>query len=336
MRKLFRCFKAKDGTTMIEVLVAVIVVLLVTATFSHIISVSTKLFGASMDIIDETEEFNRDYYKTANYEARTYTAGRLSLVVDMDKTKDATASGKTLALNENSGIVYWAEPGGYDMYAVSVGKYANHGAPVSTQKPEATIPPAGNSIESPAPSPSSSPTPTPKPGATGSGVYIEVKVNGEKEKIYEYNDWDTVIKDEMDKAEAAGEQNFTYIMDEGHVYILVNEDGTKEAYVCIWNDWKLTINVGDTRENVIKNNPGAFVKFTEDEKVFTYDDIRQYYENNGNIKTFSDKDEERPKKGELFWDGSEYHLARQDIGPYDTDLTLNHWMTLKQPTVLSD
>lgn len=119
--------KNKSGSTMIEVLVAVVVVLLVTATFSNIISASTKMLSSSMKIIADTETFNEEYYKTKNINARKPATGRLKLTVDTEKTKDTTAENATLHLNENSKIVYWSEPepSGYDMYTVNVGRYAN-------------------------------------------------------------------------------------------------------------------------------------------------------------------------------------------------------------------
>lgn len=321
-------FKDRHGTTMIEVLVALVVVLFITMVFSRVVASSVRMLSMSTETISETEKFNEEYYKTANYNSRGIKAGNLKLVVDKDTTQDITAHEETVNLNNECKMVFWMDnDNGYSMYAVDPKGYGSVTPPTSpSADPVHTTEP-----DAPSPTPASTPTATPTSDpASGTGDYIEL-LEGENEKIYEYNDWDTVITDELNQAKAEGRQNFAHKMNEGHVYILVNEEGEKEAYVCIWPDWDLTIDVGDTKESIIKKHPEAFVKFTEDTRVFTYDDIRQYHENNGNVKTFSLNPDERPKKGDLFWDGLKYYLARQDIGEYDTDFTKDHWMYLLQP-----
>lgn len=335
MRNLIKCLKDKQGTTMIEVLVAVIVVLLVTATFSNVISASTKMLSSSMDIIAETENFNKEYYRTEKYEHRKQTTGRLSLSVDMDKTKDVTAEGKTLALNEKSEIVYWDEPSGYDMYAVNVGHYANSLAPVPP-------PPDNGSLETEEPDPTPSPEET-APPTDDDGNYIEVEVDAELSKIYDCNDWDTRSKELREEAinnhgtHDPEQVNWNWHGGMGEVYIIINEEGKKEGWISIEN---YDVNFAGT-EDISKEHfvdrirNGQFVKITDETRVFTSEDFRDGQ--NPGDKVFKEPD--CPKKGQLFYDGTNYYVARSDIPENQPNYTCFNgdslvagaWVKLLQP-----
>lgn len=78
--------KAKAGTTMIEVLVAFVVVMIMTALFAKVVSVSVELLNKSRETIEETEAFNEEYHKIAARESRTTVSGTIELSVDMAKT----------------------------------------------------------------------------------------------------------------------------------------------------------------------------------------------------------------------------------------------------------
>ena len=329
--KIRRQLEQRQGTTMIEVLVAVVVVLLITVMFSRVVTVSVRMFRSSVNMMDETEEFNREYYKTANYGSRPQSADHLVLTVDMAKTQDATASGASLALNNNSRSVYWKEASGYDMYAVSIGGYGETvpdggpggSVPTPEPKPEPTREP--NSMLTPEPDP----TPDGSPGLT-------VDVDGTRQPIQEYNNWETTMEQVkqqyLDSITPGyeGWKTYWHTVGAGEVYMMKDESGEYVAYVCQWGNDSFEFHADDTIEDFIRRYADSkFVKITKDTRVFTSKDIRQYYENNGNVQTFNPED--LPKKGELYWDGVEYHLARQDIGPYDTDFTTAHWLTIEQP-----
>lgn len=349
MRNLIKCLKDKQGTTMIEVLVAVIVVLLVTATFSNVISASTKMLSSSMDIIAETESFNKEYYRTEKYEHRKQTTGRLSLSVDMDKTKDVTAEGKTLALNEKSEIVYWDEPSGYDMYAVNVGHYANSLVPVppdsgsgETDEPDPTPP----TEETDPPTETTPPIET-DPPTDDDGNYIEVEVEDTLSKIYECNDWDTKSKELRDEAiNNHGTHDPEYVNwnwrgGMGEVYIIINKEGKKEGWISIeYYDVNFAGTEDISKEHFVDRiRNGQFVKITDDTKVFTSEDL--YNGQHQGEKVFKAP---CPKKGELFYDGTNYYVARCDIPENQPNYTrfngdslvAGAWVKLLQPTQPSE
>ena len=86
MKNSGRSMRGNAGTTMIEVLVAFLVVMMMMAMFSKVVSVSVDFYRRSMDTIERTERFNEKYYKTAERANRTDAGGTLSLVIDTEKT----------------------------------------------------------------------------------------------------------------------------------------------------------------------------------------------------------------------------------------------------------
>ena len=56
----------KSGTTMIETLVAFLVVVLMIAMFSKVVSVSVHMLNSTRKVMADTEEFNKNYYTYAN------------------------------------------------------------------------------------------------------------------------------------------------------------------------------------------------------------------------------------------------------------------------------
>lgn len=72
---------------MVEVLVAFLVVMIMMAMFSKVVTASVSLLNKSRENIERTEVFNEEYYKAASQSAQV-TAGTVALVVDMDKTSN--------------------------------------------------------------------------------------------------------------------------------------------------------------------------------------------------------------------------------------------------------
>lgn len=67
----------KSGTTMVEVIVAVLIVSVVMALFAKVVGASVQMYRRSLDIIRQTEQFNEAYYKKAGETSKV--AGTLTL-----------------------------------------------------------------------------------------------------------------------------------------------------------------------------------------------------------------------------------------------------------------
>lgn len=82
--RLRRCLRDRGGTTIIETLVAVVVVMLVLGLFSQIVTASAKMFASSNAIIERNETFNESFYKKESIAARKPVAKgmRIQLVTD--------------------------------------------------------------------------------------------------------------------------------------------------------------------------------------------------------------------------------------------------------------
>lgn len=65
----------KSGTTMVEVLVAVLVVMFVMALFSRSVTAAVGLYNRSAAVISDTEKFNAAYYQKDNIGKRETLPG---------------------------------------------------------------------------------------------------------------------------------------------------------------------------------------------------------------------------------------------------------------------
>lgn len=113
----------KSGTTMIETLVAFLVVVLMIAMFSKVVSVSVHMLNSTRKVMADTEEFNKNYYTYANINSMEKAATDLYLEVDKDQTNvlNGTSEAK-LSLSKESGLKYnvndWGT--GFVMYTIIV------------------------------------------------------------------------------------------------------------------------------------------------------------------------------------------------------------------------
>lgn len=64
-----------SGSTMVEVLIAFLVVMVMIVMFSRVVLTSSKMLVTSQKMIEKNESFNAGYYKTANQAGRA-EAGR--------------------------------------------------------------------------------------------------------------------------------------------------------------------------------------------------------------------------------------------------------------------
>ena len=65
-----RRLSERQGTSMIEVLVAITVVLLMLGIFTRVMTSAVHMLSVSNEILEKTEKFNTEYYKTESYAAR--------------------------------------------------------------------------------------------------------------------------------------------------------------------------------------------------------------------------------------------------------------------------
>lgn len=65
----------KAGTTMVEVIVAVMIVSIAMPMFAKVVRASVQMYSRSLAIIEETEKFNEVYYKKTNIEKRQAVEG---------------------------------------------------------------------------------------------------------------------------------------------------------------------------------------------------------------------------------------------------------------------
>lgn len=86
MKKMKRKTVGNAGSSMVEVLVAFLVVMIMMAMFSKVVAVSVDFYRRSHSAIERTEQFNEKYYKTAERANRADVAGTLSLELDTEKT----------------------------------------------------------------------------------------------------------------------------------------------------------------------------------------------------------------------------------------------------------
>ena len=83
-KKIRRAGISKDGTTMVEVLVAFLVVMLMMAMFSKVVTTSVDLLKRSRENITKTESFNEEFYKSG---VRSATSETEAVVLSIDNSK---------------------------------------------------------------------------------------------------------------------------------------------------------------------------------------------------------------------------------------------------------
>lgn len=118
----------KSGTTMIETLVAFLVVVLMIAMFSKVVSVSVHMLNSSRKVIEKTEAFNRNYYTCENLNNMKTSSMDLYLEVNTEQTNVLNgASEVKLKLSKESVFNYnmsdWGT--GFAMYTFHVPKMSS-------------------------------------------------------------------------------------------------------------------------------------------------------------------------------------------------------------------
>lgn len=107
------------GTTMVEVIVAVMIVSIVMAMFGKVVGASVRMYSRSIAIIRENENFNENYYKTDSINTREEVSGNMTL-----KEK---GSGVTITLPKGSVKKYTDSASGIVRYSIQTEKETEPG-----------------------------------------------------------------------------------------------------------------------------------------------------------------------------------------------------------------
>ena len=75
------------GTSMVEVMIAFLIVMLLMAMFTKVVTTSISLLNRSKSTIEKTEAFDEKYYQTEERKKRKVVSEDISLVLDKENTK---------------------------------------------------------------------------------------------------------------------------------------------------------------------------------------------------------------------------------------------------------
>lgn len=79
MKKIRRLLHAKEGTSMVEVMAAFLIIVLMVAMFGRVVTLSMGILQKSQKVTDQMETFNSGYYQKANQEKQVEISGNLFL-----------------------------------------------------------------------------------------------------------------------------------------------------------------------------------------------------------------------------------------------------------------
>ena len=95
----------KSGSTMIETLVAFLVVVLMIGMFSKVVTASVHMLNSTRDVIEKTEKFNENYYKNLNNMKTESMTPYLTIDEEMTNVLNGAEKVK-IQLNKDSGLKY--------------------------------------------------------------------------------------------------------------------------------------------------------------------------------------------------------------------------------------
>lgn len=119
IKRMQRILKGKRASTMIETLVAFLVIVIMALMFSKVITVASNLLISTKKNIDGYERYNMEYYKVGSKDA---LKGSLSISVDMIRTDSLNkATEVELPLSENTIVKYYKmDDSGLTMFSFGV------------------------------------------------------------------------------------------------------------------------------------------------------------------------------------------------------------------------
>lgn len=91
MEKILQRLRSKDGTSMVEVLAAFLVIVLMITMFGKVVTLSMGILQRSQKVMENMETFNSEYYQEKNKENKTLISGRLSLKEAWKNSSEGTA-----------------------------------------------------------------------------------------------------------------------------------------------------------------------------------------------------------------------------------------------------
>ena len=90
MEKILQSLQSKDGTSMVEVLTAFLVIVLMITMFGKVVTLSMGILQRSQKVMENMETFNSEYYQEKNKEKQTLISGRLCLKEDWKNPSEGT------------------------------------------------------------------------------------------------------------------------------------------------------------------------------------------------------------------------------------------------------
>ena len=90
MEKILQSLQSKDGTSMVEVLTAFLVIVLMITMFGKVVTLSMGILQRSQKVMENMETFNSEYYQEKNKEKQTLISVRLSLKEDWKTPSEGT------------------------------------------------------------------------------------------------------------------------------------------------------------------------------------------------------------------------------------------------------
>ena len=90
MEKILQSLQSKDGTSMVEVLTAFLVIVLMITMFGKVVTLSMGILQRSQKVMENMETFNSEYSQEKNKEKQTLISGRLSLKEDWKNPSEGT------------------------------------------------------------------------------------------------------------------------------------------------------------------------------------------------------------------------------------------------------
>lgn len=119
IKRMQRILKGKRASTMIETLVAFLVIVIMALMFSKVITVASNLLISTKKNIDGYEQYNKEYYKV---DRKRGLNGGLSIRVDMTRTNPLNkATEVELPLSENTIVKYYKmDDSGLTMFSFGV------------------------------------------------------------------------------------------------------------------------------------------------------------------------------------------------------------------------
>lgn len=117
------------GTSMVEVMIAFLIVMLLMAMFTKVVTTSISLLNRSKSTIEKTEAFDEKYYQTEERKKRKVVSEDISLVLDKEKTSTNNTKVRDLTIDLPKGKMQKYE----DTDDTKMSRYSIY---VETEEPE--------------------------------------------------------------------------------------------------------------------------------------------------------------------------------------------------------